>query len=72
MLIYLSWCHLSYDVITITEPLVLSVNLSLYIYYGYILIMRGWQAESYSPATKTLYRTLRKGTRSLHMGACPG
>ena len=32
MLIYLSWCHLSYDVITITEPLVLSVNLSLYIY----------------------------------------
>ena len=26
MLIYLSWCHLSYDVITITEPLVLSVS----------------------------------------------
>ena len=25
--------------------------------------MRGWQAESYSPATETLYRTLRKGTR---------
>ena len=33
MLIYLSWCHLSYDVITIMEPLVLSVNLSLCIYY---------------------------------------
>ena len=29
--------------------------------------MRGWKAESYSPATKTLYRTLRKGTRTLHV-----
>ena len=56
MFLYLSWCHLSYDVITIMEPLVLSVNLSLCIYiYGYILIMRGWQAESNSPATETLY-----------------
>ena len=31
--IYLSWCHLSYDVIIIMEPLVLSVNLSLCILY---------------------------------------
>ena len=29
--------------------------------------MRGWQAESYSPATEILYGTLRKGTRTLHM-----